>query len=198
MDSSITRLSCVILGNSNVGKSSLLSRFVKNTFNNKYYPTTAMDLVVKDIYVNNRKTKVYFWDITGFRTFDSLARQVLNKNTFVFILFDTTNPHSFADIDEWYSRIIEYYEDITIVIIGNKIDLPNRMISYSTGCQKASELGCRYLETSLKFESDFYNILNEIINKVLLNLDSKNPTKNIIRNESDLLLPKKRSCFFCC
>ncbi|MFX0134637.1 MAG: Rab family GTPase [Candidatus Hodarchaeota archaeon] len=155
----------VIVGNSGVGKTCLLNRFVEDRFDSDYKPTLGVD-IKRYTYEYNSNTNFSFtaWDISGQASFKSL-RKVYYPNTQSFlILFDLSDRDSFRKVDYWLDEIQQYGNKSGIfLLVGNKKDLlDERHVTSEEGQRKADELGFEYFETSAKTGDNVTNLFRHV------------------------------------
>ena len=153
----------VIVGNEGVGKTSIVRKFSKGSFESKYKPTLGLDLI-KYSYSYNLHTNLAFtaWDISGKKPFKKLRKSYYpNTETFL-IIYDITQLESFEEIEEWIDEIQQYgKKDSVFILVGNKVDLESeRKISLEEGQRKASKFNFEFFETSAKTGQNINKIFN--------------------------------------
>ena len=141
----------VFVGDQSVGKSSLIARYVYDTFDSGTSPTIGVDFMVKSIYSGGQTYKIHFWDTAGQERFKSLIPSYIKDCQIAILVYDLTNPDSFEAIDTWYENIRQQRgEDIIMGLIGNKLDLGERAVSTKEGFKKAESIGAMFQECSAK------------------------------------------------
>ena len=145
----------LLLGNSAVGKTSLISRYSNGTFKEEYINTVGLDHISKTEVINNKNILVKLWDTAGQERFKALTPSYLRKAEGVILVYDVTNSYSFDDLKSWIDSIKnnlgEEYASFPVIIIGNKIDLQdNREISNEDANKFANQNNYKYFETSAK------------------------------------------------
>lgn len=168
-DKDITPMTCILIGDSSVGKSCLINRFFKNKFTDKFLTTMGIDKHSKIIKIDNTEYKLDFWDTAGQERYRSLPKKYYQNADGIFILFDVTNEESFKNVQYWLGNIKECLGDnneklISLFLIGNKIDLDNRVISREDAENFSNNLGLKYYETSAKINLN----VNEVISRMIL------------------------------
>jgi small GTP-binding protein len=133
----------VIVGNSGVGKSNILSRYVYNQFDLQCLATVGIELGTKIFKIEENVVRVNIWDTAGQERYKSMTYSYYKGARGAMIVFDITDIESFKNVDRWYKEIKEYAEkDTNIILIGNKSDLTYfRKIKFSIASEKADELG---------------------------------------------------------
>ena len=140
----------VLIGSSGTGKTSLMTRFVDSKFEDTFISTVGIDFRVKTVVEENRTLKVQIWDTSGQERFLSITHSYFRGAHGVLIVFDVSNPKSFNQLGKWLEDVEAYCnEDVKIMIIGNKIDLP-RAISKTVVEDFCIQYGLDYVETSAK------------------------------------------------
>jgi len=146
----------VLVGDENVGKTSILVRYTEKRFIESYKPTLGTDFAVKVVELmgddNKRKSvKLACWDLGGQEQYMTLRRFYLSGARGCFIVFDVTNPLSFEHVVNWHSDVMNICGKVPCFLIGNKTDLKNdRRVSRDVGSELASKLGLEFFETSAK------------------------------------------------
>ena len=146
----------VLMGECAVGKTSLLSRFIKNDFKESTMSTIATDFHTVIGNHEERPTRVQIWDTAGQERYRSLIPSFLNQCDGVILVFDLTSRESFLKIDDWIGLIKDRIEDNgRMLIIGNKSDLADkRKVSTEEAKAYCEKLHLFYWETSAKMNSD--------------------------------------------
>ncbi|TKR92292.1 hypothetical protein L596_006975 [Steinernema carpocapsae] len=98
---SLSNLKIIILGDSGVGKSSLLDRYVNHRFSQNFKTTIGMDFFTKQLYVSKRKVTVQLWDTAGQERFQSLGSSFFRGSDGVILVYDVTNAKSFKSLEHW-------------------------------------------------------------------------------------------------
>ena len=157
------------LGNSEVGKTSFILRFVENTFQPSYLSTVGIDYKDKIINIHDKEYKLIFYDTAGQEKYRSLAPNLIKKAHGIIIIYDITNKASFDSIPEMM-RIVneEKGNDFPMILVGNKIDLEQaREIETEKGKLLAEENGIEFFEVSSKEGINVQEAGLGIVNKIL-------------------------------
>jgi len=141
----------VLLGDGAVGKTAIGTRFCKGLFQSNYKMTIGADFFIKSLKFPEENVKLQIWDVAGQARFQFL-RATYYKGSFCGVLvFDTTIRESFGNLENWAHEFQEQVGNTPMVIVGNIIDLPDRMVTYEEGKNWAeSYLGAPYIEVSAK------------------------------------------------
>ncbi|MFW9873658.1 MAG: GTP-binding protein [Candidatus Thorarchaeota archaeon] len=151
------RFKFVILGNHEVGKTSIIRRFVEDKFSEDYRATIGLNVLTHNFEFFGNVIGVTLYDLGAQKYFRRFRKIYYTGAQAAFIVFDLTNRESFENIKNWYQELKDFttYEDIPIVLVGNKTDLSeDRQIFYQEGVKLANELSEKekiklsYIETS--------------------------------------------------
>ena len=161
----------VTLGDSKVGKTSLILRYVDDEFNLNYLSTMGFDLKIKKIKLsNNKEVKVKIFDTAGQERFKSIASNYLKKAEGIILVYDITDRISFENIDNWVDDINkEGKNSKPIILIGNKSDKEDeRAIKKDEGEKLAKNCcgGIKFYETSCQTGENVEKAINDLVNDV--------------------------------
>jgi Ras-related protein Rab-11A len=162
----------VIIGESGVGKSNLMTRYVNNEFSEDTASTVGVDFLLKTMRIQNTDMKIQFWDTAGQERFRAIARPVYRGAKGAMIVYDITNQISFNHLPMWLQEVRNYApSDVVIILVGNKTDLEaERVVSLETAKQFSAENGLFLMETSAlntnNVDKAFEWLAMEIFNKV--------------------------------
>ncbi|XP_055348919.1 ras-related protein Rab6-like isoform X2 [Paramacrobiotus metropolitanus] len=142
----------VFLGEQSVGKTSLITRFMYDTFDSNYQATIGIDFLSKTMYLEDRAVRLQLWDTAGQERFRSLIPSYIRDSTVAIIVYDITNATSFQQTSKWIEDVRnERGNDVIIMLVGNKTDLAEkRQVSTEDGETKAKEHKVMFIETSAK------------------------------------------------
>lgn len=151
-----TLLKVIILGDSGVGKTSLMNRYVTKKFSTQYKATIGADFVTKDIVVDEKLVTMQIWDTAGQERFQSLGVAFYRGADCCVLVYDVTAPTTFKSLDSWRDEFLIQAsprdpENFPFIVIGNKIDQENRAVSSKRAqawCQSKNNIP--YFETSAK------------------------------------------------
>jgi small GTP-binding protein len=132
----------VLIGDSGVGKSNILSRYLKDEFNLHTKTTVGVEFGTKKIEVDGMKIKAQIWDTAGQERYKSITNAYYKGSKGALLVYDITKKESFDNIEKWLQEFKRNCEpDITIILIGNKCDLQNeRVVSREEGQTQAAKL----------------------------------------------------------
>ncbi len=167
----------LIVGDSSVGKSNFIYRFIEDKFIDNYFASTGIDLKTTSIKMEGKKIKLQIWDTAGQEKYRSITKTLFLKAQGILALFDITSENSFINIKNWLFLIKEECNsDIPIIIVGNKNDLENkRVVEKEKAIEYAKQQNIEYIETSSKtgenIEKTIYLIVEKVLQKVDYNSD---------------------------
>ena len=140
----------LLLGDSGVGKTCLLTRFAEKKYSPSLVTTAGIDFKVQYFEVNGVKIKCQIWDTAGQERFHVITKAYYKGAHGIALVYDTTDRKTLDNIDYWLGNISDNAQDeVEQVLIANKVDLP-RVINEEEGIKVAEARGIRYLETSAK------------------------------------------------
>ncbi|KAM7352723.1 ras-related protein Rab6 [Lucilia cuprina] len=148
----LRKFKLVFLGEQSVGKTSLITRFMYDSFDNTYQATIGIDFLSKTMYLEDRTVRLQLWDTAGQERFRSLIPSYIRDSTVAVVVYDITNTNSFHQTSKWIDDVrTERGSDVIIMLVGNKTDLSDkRQVSTEEGERKAKELNVMFIETSAK------------------------------------------------
>ena len=186
----------LIIGNSIVGKTSILTKYTSKAYTESYVATVGLDFFTKDESIDGKTIRIKIWDTAGQERYKAITKCFFQRAQGIIIVFDVTNKRSFDDLKMWIdsiksqSKLTEDLENMPIILIGNKIDLPKRVIDKETALNFAKEQNLEYYETSAKTGEGIDNAMKELVKKVMVYINKKNGTDNLKLNENS----SKRKC----
>ena len=173
----------IIVGESCVGKSNIISRYLNGQFIQNIPSTLGAELSNKYLKIKDISAKLQIWDTAGQERYNSIISCYFKGAHGCFIVYDITNEQSFEKVEEWYQRVKENAnKEVSLILVGNKCDLENkRVISRDKGEEKAKNLNCPFFETSALSEVNIKEIFNEMLN----NIYEKNGNELIEEDDND-------------
>ncbi|GBG34780.1 Ras-related protein Rab-8A [Hondaea fermentalgiana] len=145
----------LLLGDSGVGKTSLMLRFADNQFQPNLMSTAGVDFKVRyledPVKTQNKRIKCQIWDTAGQERFHVITRTYYRGAHGIALVYDAANEQSFKQISYWMDNIRSHAgQDVCVVLFGNKVDLPSRVITPEQGRATAEAFGAQFYETSAK------------------------------------------------
>ena len=193
----------ILIGDSCVGKSNILLKYLKNEFDPNSRATVGVEFGTKNIIINNKKIKIQIWDTAGQERYRSITSAYYKGAKGALIVYDITRKCTFDNIDKWISDLkLNGDKNICIVILGNKSDLNDkREVSKGDGIKKSEMYKTAFLETSALNGDNIGKAFDEIIEQIIQNNKSffednnkKEMDKGVNLNESNKDNDKKKCC----
>ena len=193
----------ILIGDSCVGKSNILLKYLKNEFDPNSRATVGVEFGTKNIIINNKKIKIQIWDTAGQERYRSITSAYYKGAKGALIVYDITRKCTFDNIDKWISDLkLNGDKNICIVILGNKSDLDDkREVSKDDGIKKSEMYKTAFLETSALNGDNIGKAFDEIIEQIIQNNKSffednnkKEMDKGVNLNDSNKDNDKKKCC----
>ena len=155
----------VLIGDTSVGKTNILSKYLSNEFDPDSKATVGVEFGTKDFKIGNNIVKVQIWDTAGQERYRSITNAYYKGAKGSLLVYDITNPKTFESLDKWLSDLKTNAEEkISIVLIGNKTDLEDqRKITTEQGKEKAEFYNLTFMETSALNGNNIQEAFNELI-----------------------------------
>ena len=174
----------VIIGDSGVGKSNILSRYVRDEFSIDTKATVGVEFGSKILTLNNQQIKIQIWDTAGQEKYKSVSSIYYKGAKGALLVYDISRKETFNNINRWINEIKNNSdENINILLIGNKCDLKSeRQVTEDEAAKKAEQLKISYCETSAldgkNIEYAFDTVVEEVAKK-------NNSNNNEVRNDNN-------------
>ena len=193
------KIKIMIIGETKIGKTSLISRYCKNEFfGGAYLSTIGIDFQTKNLTFNNKKIRVQIWDTAGQERYRNIAKNYFQSSDGFIIVYDISNIDSFEKLDYWIEQIkTNSQENTKMILFGNKCDIINdRKVTKEEGEEYAKNNNINFFEVSAKEGTNVNNAFEFFIKDIL---NCYSPTDKTKKRRSKILsvpieLPKKRSC----
>jgi Ras-related protein Rab-11A len=158
----------VLVGDSGVGKTNLLLRYLKNKFDQNSKATVGVEFGSKNITIDNSIVKAQVWDTAGQERYRSITSAYYKGSHGALVVYDVTKIESFNNIDKWISDLRNNTnEKLVIMLIGNKIDLDKeRTVKTEEGQEKSNENEVAYIETSALDSRNVEKAFESIVTKI--------------------------------
>ena len=170
----------IIVGDTNVGKTNIMSKYVKDQFNFTSKSTIGVEFGTKILELENKKIKAQIWDTAGQERYKSITSAYYKGAKGAFIVYDITNKSSFDSVDKWIKDLNSYGDkNLTMLLVGNKSDLENkRQINKEEGEEKAKSFELGFIETSAcsgnNIDQAFDIMLKEVLKRYIVDNDINN------------------------
>ena len=202
-------LKYIIIGDSAVGKSNLLLRYVDNKFNENHVMTLGVEFAAKNIQIEEQIFRMQIWDTAGQENFRSITRSFYKNSACVIIVYDITSRETFTNVKTWIKDCMQTCsKNVFMVLVGNKVDdETSRQVSTNEGETFAKEHGMTFFESSAKTGKNVEEIFKTSAKEIAKRLKNgeydleedetgikRNIDKNIIlkANNTD----KTKYCYF--
>ena len=178
------KLKLIVIGDSGVGKTNIISRYVSNTFSNDSKATVGVEFFTKPFRVNNDIVKLEIWDTAGQERYKSITSAYYKGSRGALLVYDITRPSTFEDVEKWMTELKEKVRgSLKIIIIGNKLDLTKeRKVDTETALDKAKSLNVPLMETSAfnstNIQKAFESILREMYKEFKKEKDGEKKEQN--------------------
>ena len=168
----------LILGESGVGKTCLLLRYVDDSFTANYLTTIGIDFKIKIIKLKNKLIKLQIWDTAGQERFRNIGKMFYKGAHGIILTYDVTDENSFKNIRNWIKQIEENAPtNVCKILVGNKCDKPDRKITKSQGQNLAEDYNMSFFETSAKTRQNINEVFNFLTEEILKTDKEKTQTK---------------------
>ena len=187
----------VLVGDSFVGKTNIMSKYLKNEFHEDSKATVGVEFGSKQFNIEGHSIKAQIWDTAGQERYKAITSAYYKGAKGAFIVYDITRKNSFDSIDKWISDVTAVADKkISIVLIGNKSDLEDqRQVTKEQGEDKANKLEVAFLETSAfsgeNLEKAFELMMKEVYKKCHEEMLGDGDV-DIIKGGEDITLSKKK------
>jgi Ras-related protein Rab-35 len=161
----------LIIGDSGVGKSSLLLRFSDNVFQTSYITTIGVDFKIRVLDLNGERVKLQIWDTAGQERFRTITSTYYRGTHGVIVVYDVTSAESFANVKRWLQEIDQNCDQVVRILVGNKDDNSlapgQKVVSTADARAFAQEIGVEFFETSAKDNKNVEEMFRAITTGVL-------------------------------
>ena len=201
----IPKYKLIFLGDQSVGKSSILNRFLNDTFVEEYQATIGLDFQSKNVQIDNQDIHLLLYDTAGQEKFRSLIPMYTRDANIILLVYDITSKESFNNLSQWLKDLTNInINEVILCIVGNKIDLnEKREVEFDEGKKFAEEHDFIFNEISAKtgegFSELFYKNLFEKI-RVKFRPKGQQPASEVndikfnIEQEKKVNKKKRRCC----
>ncbi|KAK4343070.1 hypothetical protein RND71_038886 [Anisodus tanguticus] len=192
----------LLIGDSGVGKSSLLVSFISNVVDD-LAPTIGVDFKIKTLTVSGKKLKLTIWDTAGQERFRTLTSSYYRGAQGIILVYDVTRRETFTNLSDVWAKEVELYsnnQDCVKILVGNKVDRESeRAVTREEGIALAIELGSLFLECSAKTRENVQNCFEELALKImevpsLLEEGSTVGKRNILKQKQEQQTQQSGGC----
>jgi len=170
----------LLIGDTAVGKSSLLLRFTEDTFNPSFISTIGIDFKVKTVDIDGKRVKLQVWDTAGQERFRTITTAYYRTAQGIILTYDVTNAESFGNLKMWAKAIDQHAaKSVNRILVGNKCDLADkRVIETSKGQELAAEFGIKFFETSAKNSIQVDDAFMSLARDIKKRVDQEDPSNS--------------------
>ena len=155
----------ILIGDSGVGKTSIMTKFIDGNFENNKKCTINVEFKTKNLKIDkDLYAKLTIFDTAGQERYRSLIKQYYHHAHGIVLVFDLTDENSFNSLNKWIKVIDDNAKNVEVILVGNKSDLKNRVIINSRAEQFAHEKNFKYIETSAKEGTNVLLLFEELSN----------------------------------
>ena len=167
----LIKLKLIVVGNQGTGKSSILNRFVKETFDENYQATIGLDFHSKNITIHDQDVRLIIYDTAGQEKFRSLIPMYIREAQIILFIYDISDKDSFDSIPKWIQQVNDVInKEVVFVLIGNKLDLEsNRKVTFEEGKKLAEKSNYVFQEVSAKTGENFEKLFEVQIFEAVYN-----------------------------
>ena len=177
----IITLKLILVGDGRVGKTSIINKYLYNTFNENEPMTINSCFLEKKMIINEKTFKFALWDTAGQEKFNSVTPVYYRDAKGVILVYDITNARSFERVQKWIEEVRSYNKECEIVICGNKVDIKE---TYEDGVDKdkakeyVESKGIEHFYTSAKTGEGLEEVFDYVAKKVVDNYERDNKGKS--------------------
>ena len=163
----------ILVGDTGVGKTHLLSRYIKGSLPKSKFPTIGVEFATKPVPLKTGGTvKAQIWDTAGQERFKAITSAHYRKSLGALIVYDITKDQSFLSVKKWMEEVKEHAEpDIVIMLVGNKLDIcektpSERKVSHEKALEFAKENNLYFMETSAYTDINVRDVFETLVQEI--------------------------------
>ena len=188
------KLKIMVLGESMVGKTSLITRYTNDKFGGRYLCTVGIDFQKKKIEKNGKRVLLQIWDTAGQERFRNVTKNYFHTSQGFVLAYDINNKESFEKVQFWIEEIKANAEEkIKCILIGTKCDLDKREVSEEEGQNLGEQYGYKFLETSAKENINIDETFETLVSEIMNNFQ-ENQRKSLTLSKNKIGKKKKKCC----
>ena len=187
-------LKILLIGDSHVGKTSLLLKYVDDFFPEEHIATIGIEYKDKIINKDGYNIRLQIWDTAGQERFNSITKNIYRNTNGVLFVYDVTNRKSYNSMKNWIKDTEKIDKDIKGIILANKIDLEEREVNTDELEELGNKMNMKFLETSAKDNINVKEAFILLVEELLKDKNEKEILEMYSRNKrSDLKKKKKKT-----
>lgn len=158
----------VLIGDSGVGKSNLLSRFTRNEFSLESKSTIGVEFAARSVCVDGKSIKAQIWDTAGQERYRAITSAYYRGAVGALLVYDITRHVTFENVERWYKELKDHTDvNIVVMLVGNKSDLLHlRAVSVEEGKSFAEREGLYFMETSALDSTNVENSFTQVLTQI--------------------------------
>ena len=178
----------VLIGDSAVGKTSLINLYNYKEVNRTHIPTLACDYFITNERIEGRPIKLLVWDTAGQERFRSISTTYVKNARGILIIYSVTDRNSFNNVTRWLDDVVNVIDDFSMILVGNKSDLKeDRKVSFDEGKKLANEFRVPFYETTIFADKKPEHAveINEIFVELAKRIYNKDKEKGLLNQQKD-------------
>ena len=192
------RFKIMVIGESKVGKTSVIKKYTQNKFGGVYLTTVGVDFQDKIINIDDKKIRLQIWDTAGQERFRNLTKNYFNSSNGFLLIYDITDKDSLEHLNFWSAQIqLNAPEKSKCVLVGNKCDLEgSRAVSTEEGKMYAEKNKIKFFETSAKDGTNINEVFEYIANEIYKEqkMEMRSVTSSQVLSKEQTFKKKKKCC----
>jgi small GTP-binding protein len=156
-----------VIGPFKAGKTSIVKQLVKQRFSHDHIPTVGAEFLAANFQIDGQDVRLQIWDVTGYEKYRSLVRVYAVAALGGLVVFDSTDRNSFEGIPEFIQTLKAVAPDVVLFLIGNKTDLPNRVVTAEEARALALQYNMTYIETSATNNTNVVEMFKRVASALL-------------------------------
>lgn len=172
------RFKIMMLGETQIGKTSFIRRYVTDSFSTGYITTIGIDFQLKIVSIKGKTIKLQIFDTAGQERFRNITKNYFQSSNGFIIAYDITSRDSFNNVTTWLKEVSEFApEETKKILIGTKGDLPGRQVQFAEGEKLAKDNGMKFFETSSKLNQNVKETFETLTLEMIEEYDNNNNTE---------------------
>ena len=174
----------LFVGDTSVGKTQIINKFVNNSFKEDYKTTTSASCVLKSVEYNGEKIKLELWDSPGQEKYKSITENFYKGSQLIVLVYTVDDKNTFENIQSWVNEVKEKNENAKFLLVGNKLDLEKgREVSTEDAKKYAAKNKIEFIEVSAKGGTNIENMFDNSFKKFLDDME-KEKNNNLTNNNT--------------
>ena len=185
-----------MIGDTSVGKTSILSKYIDDKFDEVHISTIGVEFKVKSLTIKGKKVKLRIWDTSGQERYRSITQNFYRNANGILYIFDLTRKESFENIKDWLIESYNCDSKVKKLLVGNKVDLDkNKQMDKQIIENYAEKKEMKYYEVSAKMGTNINKIFRELAESILSGKSEKEMNEEFSENANDNINRKKDGSF---